>query len=270
VNPLRPWLQQVPIRVLIDTDPLFTQVRHLTEPEALSRAQRHTHFFSFGENIARGTSAVPADGLPWQATLQPVVLDAWPVTGGPPRGAFTTVMQWDSYPAREFAGQRYGMKAESFAPYEDLPARVNERLELALGSPNAPRARLAQAGWIIHDPLEVTRDPWSYQRYIRKSKAEFSVAKHGYVSSRTGWFSERSAAYLASGRPVVVQETGFSEWLPPGCGVVTFHTPEEAAGGIQEVSANYERHCAAARSVAEKYFDARRVLTDLLNKLNRG
>src|SRR5262249_51305785 len=114
VNPLRPWLEDVPVRVLVDTDPVFTQVRHLPEPAALARARRHTAFFSFGLNIGAGRSAVPDDGLPWQPTRQPVVLDAWPVTPGPAGGKYTTVMQWDSYPAVHHRGQRYGLKGDSF------------------------------------------------------------------------------------------------------------------------------------------------------------
>jgi len=127
-------------------------------------------------------------------------------------------MQWDSYPAREFGGRRYGMKSESFGPYLNLPARCGSAFELAVGSPSAPRELLRDAGWILRDPLEVTRDPWTYQEYLRGSKAEFGVAKHGYVIGRTGWFSERSACYLATGRPVLVQDTGFTDWLRAAAG----------------------------------------------------
>lgn len=268
VNPLRSWMQQPPIRVLIDTDPVFSQLRHLRDPAALDRARQHTHFYSFGENIASDAAAIPSDGLPWRATRQPIVLDAWPVTAGPPQGAFTTVMQWDSYPVGEFGGQRYGMKADSFGPYESLPARVGEVLEIALGSSTAPRSRLAAAGWVLRDPLMISRDPWTYQRYIQESKAEFSVAKQGYVISRSGWFSERSAGYLAGGRPVVVQDTGFTKWLRSGgLGVLAFHSPEEAVAAIDEVCANYPRHCQAARAIAEEYFDSRIVLTRLLDSV---
>lgn len=267
VNPLRPWFQNVPIRVLIDTDPLFTQLRHLTEPAALEQATRHSHFCSFGENIARGTSRVPTDGLPWQATRQPVVLDAWPITVGRPQAPFTTVMQWDSYSTRNYDGQRYGMKAASFGPYEDLPRRTSEMLEIALGSSRAPRSRLAAAGWTIRNPLTIANDPWAYQRYIQESKAEFSVAKEGYVASHCGWFSERSTAYLASGRPVVVQDTGFSAWLPTGLGVLAFETPGAAQEAIREVSGDYDRHCKAARAIAEEFFDSRRVLSHLLESI---
>jgi hypothetical protein len=264
VNPIRSWLTSIPVRLLIDTDPVFTQIRHLTDALALERARCHTHFYTFGENIERGSAAVPDDGLPWRATRQPVVLDAWTVTPGPEDARFTTVMQWDSYPAREYQGRRYGMKADSFGPYVGLAGRLGCGLELALGSRSAPRALLAESGWILRDPLEVTRDLWSYQRYIRGSKAEFSVAKHGYMASHSGWFSERSAAYLASGRPVVVQDTGFSKWLPVGAGVLAFRTVEEAVAAIEEVSDRYATHCRSARAVAEEYFDARIVLGRLL------
>ncbi|HYX81752.1 MAG TPA: hypothetical protein VE714_05120 [Gemmatimonadales bacterium] len=264
VNPVRPWWRSVPVRVFIDTDPAFTQIRHLSDPTSLARAREHSAFVTFGENFARSGCMVPDDGLPWHPTRQPIVLDAWPVTAAPSSAKFTSVLQWDSYPARVFRGQRYGMKSESFGPHLDLPAKLGPRFELAVGSPTAPRELLRDKGWVIRDPLETTRDPWSYQGYIQESKAEFSVAKHGYVVSRSGWFSERSAAYLASGRPVVVEQTGFSDWLQTDGGVVPFSTPEQAAEGIADVNARYDFHSRAARACAETYFDARNVLARLL------
>ena len=266
VNPLRSRALEVPARALVDTDPIFTQVRHLTDAAARTRAEAHTVFFTFGENIPGGGSEVPADGFPWQPTRQPIVLEDWPVTPGVPAGKFTTVMQWDSYPARTYWGRHYGMKADSFGPYLDLPARAGAVFELALGSASAPRDLLRAKGWTLRDPLAVTRDPWTYQAYLAGSKAEFSVAKHGYVAGRCGWFSERSACYLASGRPVLVQDTGFTAWLPAGGGVLAFRSPEEAAAGVGEIDRRYEFHCRAARAVAEEYFDARKVLTSLLER----
>jgi hypothetical protein len=264
VNPLRPWLRGVPVRVLIDTDPAFTQIRHLTDPVARTAAEAHTAFFTFGENIPARRSSVPDDGFPWQATRQPVALDAWSVTPTPPDGRFTTVMQWDSYPARVHGGRRYGMKSESFGPYFTLPEQSGRVFELAIGSASAPRDRLREHGWFLRDPLEVTRDPWAYREYIRRSKAEFGVAKHGYVVGWTGWFSERSACYLASGRPVLVQDTGFTDWLSAPGGIVAFRTPEEAAAGAEEIGRRYEFHARAARGVAAEYFAAGIVLTRLL------
>lgn len=265
-NALRPWLMGIPARALVDEDPAFTQIENLTDSGARERAGRHTAFFTFGENVGLGSCAIPDDGLRWMATRQPVVLDAWPATPGPVRGKFTTVAQWEAYPAREYEGVRYGMKSDSFEPYMDLPARAGRVFELAVGGASAPRDRLAQAGWIVRDPARPTRDPWTYQRYIRQSKAEFSVAKHGYVVSRSGWFSERSVAYLASGRPALLQDTGFSHWLPVGTGVVAFNTPEEALAGIADINSRYELHCRAARDIAEEYFDARKVLSELIHK----
>jgi len=267
VNPLRGELRDIPARALIDTDPAFTQIAHLTDARRRARALEHTAFFSLAENVGRPGCTVPDDGLPWQPTRQPVVLDAWPVTPGPVDGRFTTVMQWDSYPPREWNGVRYGMKSETFQAFLDLPTRAHASFELVLGSANAPRAVLRQRGWQLRNPHSATGDPCVYQRYLQRSKAEFSVAKQGYVASRSGWFSERTAGYLASGRPVAVQDTGFTEWLPSGWGVVPFRSAEEAIAGIESINADYPAHCRAARALAEEYCDAASVLTHLLDRI---
>lgn len=264
VNPLRPWLMEVPVRAFIDTDPAFTQIRHLTDPAAYQLASQHTHFLTFAENIGRRTCKIPDDHFPWQPTRQPIVLPAWPVLPGPEEGKLTTVMQWDSYATRDFNGVQYGMKSESFAPYLELPTATETAFELALGSASAPRDLLLKKGWQLVDPLTISLTPWSYQDYIQQSKAEFSVAKQGYVISHGGWFSERSACYLASGRPVVVQNTGFSEWMETGAGVIAFSSPDQALAGIAAINGSYHFHCQAARAIAEEYFDARKVLLQLI------
>ena len=261
VNPLRDWFERVPVRVLIDTDPVFLQIRHLQNAQARQMAARHTAFLSFGENIG-GIASLPDDGFPWAPTRQPIVIDCWPVTAGTKEGKFTTVMQWESYPPAQYEGRVFGMKSMSFGPYQDLPQRAAATFELAIGNP--PR-ELARLGWSIRNPLEVTKDPWTYQSFIMQSKAEFSVAKHGYVVSRSGWFSERSASYLACGRPVLVQDTSFTEWLPAGEGVVPFTSPNEALAGIEKINACYESHCVRAREVAEAYFGSGGVLNRLLD-----
>lgn len=270
VNPLGPWFAKIPRRAFVDTDPAFTQIRHLTDSHARALAAGHDSFFTFAENIARGDCLVPADGFAWQPTRQPIQLDAWPITPGRHGGSWTTVMQWDSYRVREYEGRRYGMKSDSFDAFIDLPARSGATFEIAMGSVGAPRDFLRSEGWRLLDPFEVTRDPWTYQEFIRGSKAEWSVAKHGYVASRSGWFSERSAAYLASGRPVLTQQTGFSDWLPTGAGLLAFETMEEALAGMKEIDAAYEHHCRAARELAETFFDARQVLTHLIERALGG
>lgn len=261
VNPIRPWFEQIPVRALIDTDPVFTQVRNIKKSGAKGQTARHTAFFTFGENLVG-----PDDGFSWRPTRQPIVLSAWKVTPAPRHGKLTTVMQWDSYVPEAYEDKTYGMKSASFADFLDLPTRVSDEFELALGSPQAPRDLLAKKGWNLTDPQAVTLDPWTYQRYLSDSKAEFSVAKQGYVESRSGWFSERSAAYLASGRPVVVQQTGFSEWLEAGDGVIPFSTLDEAVVGIEDLNSRFDVHCRAAREVVEEYFSADKVLTDLLER----
>jgi hypothetical protein len=196
------------------------------------------------------------------------VLEAWPVLPGNPAGRFTSVLQWDSYPAVKYAGRRYEMKSRAFEPFLHLPQLVRQPLELAVGSATAPRDLLRSHGWHLRDPLEVTRDPWTYQHFLQQSKGEFGIAKHGYVESRSGWFSERSAAYLASGRPCLVQDTGFGAHLPTGLGLLAFTNLEDVMAGLDDIDARYIEHCRAARVVAEECFDSRKVLSQLMDGLS--
>ena len=264
VNPLKSELMNIPIRLLVDTDPAFTQIKHLQDAQSRERTKLHTHYFSFGENFGNDNCLIPDDGFPWKPTRQPIVLDEWQITPGPEKGKFTTVMKWDSYPAQKYQERYYGMKSESFRDYFDLPNKVKADFELALGSASAPRDTLKSKGWQIVNPLNVTKDPWTYQKYIQESKGEFTVAKHGYVVSNSGWFSERSAAYLASGRPVITQETEFSKYIPCGRGLLAFGNFDEAIAAIEEINGNYDRHCRWAREIAEEYFDSKKVLADLI------
>lgn len=271
INPVREWWADVPVRVLIDTDPVFVQVGHLHSETSRAFAGAHNAFFTFAENFGKPGCTVPDDGLPWQPTRQPVVLDAWPVEPAPNAAAYTTVMQWDSYRTVDHAGVNYGMKSRSFEPYFDLPLRCRAALELAIGGASKPpRQRLAAAGWRVRNPIGFARDPWEYQRYIVESAGEFSIAKHGYVISRCGWFSERSANYLAAGRPVVLQDTGFSEVLPTGAGLFAFQSPDEAIDMLDRVERDWALHASAARAIAEEHFDARKVLARLLEQAVNG
>jgi len=261
---MRPWFDEIPIRVLVDTDPVFTQVRNLTDPAHRRLAEKHNRFFTFAGNIGTGGCMVPDDGFPWRPTRQPVVLDAWWPSPPPVDGAFTTVMLWDSYEPVCHDGCEYGMKSREFPEYITMPARIGKCFELAVGGPAVPRDLLSENGWTLRNPNEIAFTPWGYQDFIRGSLGEFTVAKHGYVVSRSGWFSERSAAYLASGRPVVTQDTGFSDWLPCGDGLLAFRTPDEAAEACREVRSRPRHHSDAARALAERHFDASVVLTELV------
>jgi len=209
---------------------------------------------------------MPTGGERWFPTRQPIVMDLWPVEPGDIRSPFTTVMNWSPLPDQEYEGHIYGQKDREFEKFFSLPSALGESMQIAVNLPVDVRERLLGGGWKLADPAEVTRDVPSYQRFLRASRAEFSVAKHGYVVTRCGWFSERSAAYLASGRPVVVQDTGFSEWLKTGCGVIAFKNPNEAIAGIEEINRRYDCNCVAARQIAEEYFDSRKVLSEMLER----
>ena len=260
-----PGYARYPVRALIDTDSVFTQIRNLTDTERLNFSKQHNAFFTFGENFNQAECSIPDDGIKWKPTRQPVVLNEWPVVNGNENARFTTVMKWESYPGRNYNGHHYGMKAESFEAYWNLPGKANQAIEVAVSDPTAPKQRLVENGWVVPYPQKISSDPWKYQEYIQQSKAEFSIAKHGYVEAKTGWFSERSASYLASGRPVVLQDTGFSKWMKTGSGVISFNNEEEAIEGINAVNKDYKAHCMAARSIAEEYFNSSIVLSNLIN-----
>lgn len=265
INPLRSWSESVPIRVFVDTDPVFTQIKMLQNPSTFALVIGHNRFLTFGESLPGGTLDIPINGVTWQPARQPVHLPSWrslPVTSGRP---YTTVMQWESYPAVEYDGRIFGMKSASFSMVEQLPRQVGPRLQLALGGSTAPRQRLRRQGWSIVNSMMKTATPSRFQGYLSGSRGEFTVAKHGYVVSDCGWFSERSANYLASSRPVITKETGFSKFIPTGEGLFAFSTLDEAVAAIESVESNYERHSKAAREIAEEYFDSRKVLTRLLD-----
>jgi len=267
VNPLREWFQNIPYRVLIDTDPVFTQIRHLTDKKAMELARQHNSFFTFAEKINDADCLIPKDGFNWKPTRQPIVLDVWQKTPGNKFASYTTVMQWDSYKEQTYNGFVYGMKSLSFKEFMYLPQKTTETLELALGSVTAPNKLLKSLGWHIINPLEVTKTPWRYQQYISESKAEFSIAKHGYVAAKTGWFSERSACYMAAGRPVVTQDTGFSELFEANKGLFVFSSPDEVTEIFEEINLDYSGHCNAARELVGIYFNSYSVLENLIGNI---
>ncbi len=255
-----------PRMVFIDSDPGFTQVKLAQGRRDFQAAvDAHDVHFTFGESPA---SEVPETGHDWFPTRQPVVLDEWR-KADPPRPVLTTIMNWTSYKPIEHEGRTYGQKDVELVRFLDLPRRVEPTLELAINggkTRHTPRQRLEHHGWNLVDPAVACPDLDSYRLYIASSAAEWSVAKQGYVESHTGWFSCRSACYLASGRPVIVQDTGFSDVLPVGEGLLAFETLDEAAAGIDTVMSDYERHSVGASDLAREHFAAERVLTDLLER----
>lgn len=247
----------------VDTDPVFTQIKLALGREAWqTRIDIHDVHFSFGE---RCVEELPQTGHCWWPTRQPVALSQW--RPEMPRGNnFSTIMSWKSYGSVEYQGRSYGQKDVEFSRFVDLPSAVAPSaltVALNLAEPSVHN-QLTQKGWHVVDPSVVCSDIDSYRNFIESSMAEWSVAKNAYVAMRSGWFSDRSACYLAAGRPVVVQNTGFDAVLPTGEGILPFATVDEAVTGIQEVERNFLRHANAARGIAEQYFDANKVLGALI------
>jgi hypothetical protein len=234
----------------------------------------HHKYVTVGENIVRGDRgcSIPTCGLDWIPTKQPVVLGEWPVADAASHnGAFTSVGAWRGpYAPIEYEGRTYGLRVHEFRRFFDLPKRTGQTFEVALDI-HADETRdlraLAEHGWRLTSPAKVAADPWVYRDYVSNSRAEFGVAKNIYVQSRSGWFSDRTICYLASGRPAIVQDTGLEGLLPTGRGLLTYSTPDEAAAAVENVVADYPRHCRAARAIAEECFASDKVLGRLLGKL---
>jgi hypothetical protein len=258
-------LAAAPRRVFLDIDPGFAQMWRelgLADPFA-----GHDVFVTIGENVGRPGCPIPTCGLDWLRTRQPLVLELWPEqrdTGG----RFTTVGSWrGAYGPIEWDGRTYGLRVHEFRKFFELPDLSGLPFELALDIDDAETRDLDLLhahGWDLVDPGRVACDPVVYQRYVAASKAEFVVAKNLYVDTRSGWFSDRSACYLASGKPVVAQDTGLDGLYPLGEGLVTFRTVEEATAAVHEIAGDYERHARVARELAEAYFDSDLVLANLV------
>jgi hypothetical protein len=261
----------VPVRVYLDLDPAFNQLWHASGIDM--RFGGHTHFATVGQAIGTPECPVPSCGLDWIPTLPPVVLEHWPrrhEDRGPGAGAFTTVGNWRGYGSVEHQGQHYGQKAHSMRELMSIPTRTDAILRPALDvhpGETPDLEALDRNGWQLLDPTTVAHDPDSYRDFVGGSMAELGVAKSGYVLSRCGWFSDRSACYLASGRPVLAQDTAFPRFLPTGEGLLSFTGTDDAVAGIEEIRSGYARHANAARALAEAHLDSDVVLTRLLERV---
>jgi hypothetical protein len=260
-------LAAAPRRVFFDIDPGFSQMwRELGMADVISG---HDLFLTLGENIGLPECAVPTCGLDWITTRQPIVLDEWPTASS--RGPFTTVGAWRGpFAPIEYGGRTYGLRVHEFRRFAALPRITGQAFEIALDI-DAGEVRdielLGANGWALVDPGQATQDPAAYRAFIQHSDAEFAVAKNMYVQARTGWFSDRSACYLASAKPVLFQDTGLAGLYPVGEGLLIFDTLEDAISGVEAISGDYPRHARAAREIAEDLFDSRKVLSGLLDKL---
>ena len=270
------WLREpyraARVKAYVDTDPGYSQAKIAAVAAgvgdgsaefSVNLIRQHDVFFTLGEHVGAPDCLIPTCGITWHPTRQPIALASWPVRRAP-EGPFTTVMSWKIEPtAPTLGGRVYGGKDVEFERFMDLPARTPETLEVAL-SGAAPHARIVAAGWRLRDAQPVSATMAAYRDYLLGSRGECSIAKNVYVASRSGWFSTRSAAYLACGKPVVVQDTGFPPHVPTGPGLHAFATADEAVAALAAVRADYGRACRHARDVAEVHFAAEGVCARLL------
>ncbi|TML76234.1 MAG: glycosyltransferase [Actinobacteria bacterium] len=266
---LREEQLQAPFRVYVQTDPVTAELR-LAGGDAHTREAFDNHHViaTYGENYGADDCGVPMNGHRYVKTRQPVALDLWPAVFDAQARHFTTIGNYRQEGEDVvWRGDRYSWsKHEQWERYIDLPRRTDQSFCLAMQpDAEADARRLREHGWDLTPPLEMSLDPFgSYPGFIRASRAEFTVAKDQNVRLRSGWFSERDACYLASGKPVVAQDTGFGNVLPTGEGLFAFSTMEEALTAIEAINSDYEHHCEAARAIAEEFFDAPGVASRLL------
>src|SRR6266567_1013817 len=220
--PLWDWRDEYALparRIFIDVDPGFTQMNIAAGDQGFAKAIRGCEkLFTIVQRFGAPDCQVPIEGWRWLKTLPPVALSEWPIVSGPASSYFTSIMRWDGFQDASYQGETYGQKDREFARFIDLPRRTAQPFRIALNGPPT----LADYGWQIVPGEDATRTPQTYRQFIQQSRAEFGVAKHGYVQMRPGWFSDRSVCYLASGLPILIQDTGLTDWLPVGEGILTF------------------------------------------------
>jgi hypothetical protein len=268
---LRDACLKVPVRVYLETDPVRPQIEvALGREYTIEFLSAHTHHFTYGENLVLPDSPIPLSRFQYQTTRPPVILDWWSSTNGrADSDRYTTIANWQQTGKDiEWNGQTYNWsKHLEFLKFVDLPQRTRQPLELALVCDSQTLTLLRSRGWSVIDALALTKDISPYRDYIVNSRGEFTAAKTQYVLPNSGWFSDRSVCYLAAGRPVITQETGFSRFLPSGKGLLGFTTIDDILGALDNIAANYEDHCKAARKIAVEHFAAERVLRQMMDQI---
>jgi hypothetical protein len=255
-------------RVFLDIDPGFGQMWRALGLCDLFRG--HDAFVTVGTRIGQDDCRVPTCGLDWITTLPPVVIDRWPASDD--RGTcFTSVGTWRGpWAPVEYEGERYGLRVHEFRRFAAVPRESGFDFEIALDidpEDHTDASRLADGGWRLSDPRSVAGTPQQYHQYVQSSLAEFAIAKGMYVQARTGWVSDRTVCYLASGRPAIVQDTGLDGALETGVGLLTFSTPDEATSAARTIHADWYRHARAARALAVEHVDSDRVLGRLVDEV---
>ena len=258
--------------IYVESDPGVEQIRiDKGVRSTIDYLRRHRALFTFGENVGTKSFPVPTHNLNWLPTRQPVVTDLWKTSRAPSRAAvFTSVANWSTSGLKDITwrGEKYlWSKSREFLRFVAAPKKAGETFELATNIKDAKtRAKFLHNGWRFHSPLQLSVDYWLYRDYVRRSKGEFTVAKDQYVRLNTGWFSDRSACYLAAGRPVIIQQSGFTQHYGNDGGLFAFSSIKEIVDAVKAINADYAKHSRAAREVAREVFEAEKVLASLLDR----
>jgi hypothetical protein len=267
---VEPLMSCIRRKAYIDLDPGFTQLWHAEHSNGF-RLGHHDYYFTVGENIGSPECLIPTNGISWRPLRQPVVMDDWPVSRPANPSRFTTVATWRGpFGPVTYRGRTYGSKVHEFRRFADIPAQTGATFHVALNidpADHRDRELLSRNSWCIEDARQAVPDLSSFHQWVERSGAEFSVAQEMYVGTNSGWFSDRTVRYLASGKPALVQDTGFTRNLPVGLGIVAFSTHEEAIKGVESIKERYFEHCVAARGIANDYFESNRVLGSLLSQI---
>lgn len=264
------WLEEsswATSRILVDGDPGFSQLEMTIRNEEGNPPPNYDFYFTLGRNLCGSQGKEPRGGVSWNPIFPPVCTKYLEYCPGSACRPFTTVMNWRSRRELEYLGRKLGHKNIEFTRFKELPLLTTQRLEIAVSGRDVPFEELTSLGWLVRDAQELTLTLGGYYSYIKASGGELSVCKNGFVELKTGWFGDRSACYLAFGRPVILQDTGFSDHLPTGKGLFSFTSAEQAVEALTQIRMDYETHCAASRDIAEEFMEAKKVMEGVLEKV---
>lgn len=276
---MRDEYKAIPEKMLVDTDPMFTQYQYYQlqqkggkeAKDAEEYMNLYQHLFTFGLNVNSPDCRIPTYGFKWHTTKKPTVLNQWSSNNNiKPQWGFTSILNWVERAPFEFDNEMWGQKNIIFEKFLDLPENSGKHFDLVINTPDTEdtdkvMARITGRKWNVLDPYRLIPDKDTYRTFIQSSLGEFSITKETYIKSNSGWFSGRSACYLASGKPVITQDTKWTKYIPGGQGLFACDDLESASNAVEEITADYLKHSKAAKEIAAEYFDSGKVLNDMLS-----
>ncbi len=269
----------IPVKMFVDTDPMFTQYQYYERQQKGGKAAKdaeeywksYDHLFTFGLNIHKPDCRIPTHGFQWHTTKKPTVLNQWSSSSAViSQWGFTSILNWVERAPFKYDNEMWGQKNIIFEKFLPLPLNSGKDFDLVINTSDTKEAkeamkRIRQHKWNVLDPYELIPDKDSYRDFIQSSLGEFSITKETYIKSNSGWFSGRSACYLAAGKPVITQDTQWTKYIPSGEGLFACDNLESASAAVEEITADYAKNSKAAQEIAAEYFDSSKVLNDMLS-----